>query len=83
MGPFGRRNQILPRLHQITKGTVANLASADAAAWILDETKLAARLPRAQLSRLRAVAATMLASRGADQRRDCRRDLVGQARVRC
>ena len=53
--PFGQRLKTVADLHRIAGGTVTDLAILGAAAWVLDETELAARLLTEALGRLRAV----------------------------
>ena len=52
--PFGQRLKTIADLHRIAGGTVTDPATLGAAAWVVDETELAARLLREALGRLRA-----------------------------
>ena len=50
--PFGNRGEVIPRLHRMADGPADGHARLGAAAWLLDESELAVRLPRESLSRL-------------------------------
>ena len=54
MEPFRNRAETVPWLHRIAAGTVTDLTTLGAAAWVLDETELAIRLLREVLSGLHA-----------------------------
>jgi DNA-binding CsgD family transcriptional regulator len=50
--PFGKRGELIPAL-RLVSGTVEDQGSVGAEAWLLDETELAVRLLREDLSRVR------------------------------
>jgi DNA-binding CsgD family transcriptional regulator len=51
--PFGDRGELIPSLRRIASGTVSEPADIGATAWLLDETELAVRMLREDLSRVR------------------------------
>ena len=51
--PFGKRGELIPSLRRLVGETVSEPADAGAAAWLLDETNLAIRLLREDLSQVR------------------------------
>jgi DNA-binding CsgD family transcriptional regulator len=51
--PFGNRGELISALRRLVGGGVSEPADAGAAAWLLDETNLAIRLLREDLSRVR------------------------------
>ena len=51
--PFGKRAELIPSLRRLASGTVVSPGDVGAAAWLLDETDLAVRLLREDLSRVR------------------------------
>jgi DNA-binding CsgD family transcriptional regulator len=51
--PFGNRGELIPSLRRIASGTVSQPGDVGAQAWLLDETDLAIRMLREDLSRVR------------------------------
>jgi DNA-binding CsgD family transcriptional regulator len=51
--PFGNRGELIPSLRRIASGTVSQPGDVGAPAWLLDETDLAIRMLREDLSRVR------------------------------